>query len=146
MTASDGFIELLRDLLAPLGPIRVKRMFGGAGIFADDRMFALVADDTLYFKVDGHNEQDFEREDLERFGYEGKGRRMEMSYRRAPERIYDDQHEMCDWARGALAAAHRSGTAKTKTAAARTPRKRAQAKTGKTDPERAKTRKPTRKS
>ncbi len=35
MTASPGFIELLKDLLAPVGTITVKRMFGGAGIYID---------------------------------------------------------------------------------------------------------------
>ena len=52
MTASAGFVELLKDALSGLGPVSVRRMFGGAGVYADGVMFGLVADDTLYLKAD----------------------------------------------------------------------------------------------
>ena len=50
MAASEGFIELLVDTLSGLGPVSVRRMFGGAGVYADGVMFGLVADDTLYLR------------------------------------------------------------------------------------------------
>ena len=52
MSLSREFSAHLDDLFGPLGPIRTRRMFGGAGVFLDDAMFALVVDDVLYMKAD----------------------------------------------------------------------------------------------
>src|SRR5262245_57958419 len=52
MTASTEFIELVKELLAPLGPIMVRRMFGGAGVYCDAVVFAFIDDDTLFLKTD----------------------------------------------------------------------------------------------
>ena len=113
MTASDGFIEFLKDLLGGLGPITVRRMFGGAGIFCDGVMFALVLDDTLYFKADDSNRCAFEAEGSAPFSYATKnGRNTIMSYWRCPDRLFDDPDEMAAWARQALAAARRSASSK----------------------------------
>lgn len=115
MASSDGFLELLRDQLSGLGPIRIRRMFGGAGIYCDGVMFALVSDDTLYLKADDSNGGDFEAESLPPFSYETKtGRTTIASYRRAPERLLEDPDELVAWARAALAAAHRAQRAKPK--------------------------------
>jgi len=102
--------ETIIELFAEFGPVSVRRMFGGAGIYADGMMFALVADGVIYLKADGVNTPAFEREQLGPFSYETKdGKRGVMSYRRMPERLYDDPEELADWARAALAAARRSG-------------------------------------
>lgn len=108
MTASDGFVELLKDVLSGLGPVSVRRMFGGAGVYAGGIMFGLVAEDTLYFKADGESQRAFEAEGLPPFVYQGRGKTIAMSYWRIPERLLDDQDEMLDWARRALAAARRA--------------------------------------
>ena len=50
-----GFISYLLELLAPFGNVRAKKMFGGHGIFKDELMFGLVADETLYLKADDGN-------------------------------------------------------------------------------------------
>src|SRR6266568_4017193 len=85
-------------------------MFGGAGIYADGTMFALVADSVIYLKADERNTPAFERENLPPFTYATKdGKRGVMSYRRMPERLYDDPDELATWARAALAAAQRTG-------------------------------------
>lgn len=84
-------------------------MFGGAGIYADGLMFALVADGVIYLKVDLQNEPDFEREQLPSFTYAVRdNKRAVMSYRRMPDRLYDDPDELARWAREALAAARRT--------------------------------------
>src|SRR5262245_63599789 len=93
-------------------------MFGGAGIYADGTMFGLVADGVIYLKADDLNAPAFERENLPPFTYETKdGKRGVMSYRRMPERLYDDPDELATWARDALAAAQRSGVRAAKTGA-----------------------------
>jgi DNA transformation protein len=100
----------LRELFSAFGPVEVRRLFGGVGIFADGRMFALVSDGVIYLKVGAYNAPAFDREQLEPFTYATKaGRRGVMSYRRMPERLYDDPEELAVWAREALAAAGRGG-------------------------------------
>jgi DNA transformation protein len=109
MTASDGFIAYVRDLLDDLRPIAVRRMFGGAGIFREGLMFALILDDTLYLRADDSNRGDFEAEGLTPFSYETKsGRNTILSYWRCPDRLFDDPDEMAVWARKALAAARKA--------------------------------------
>ena len=98
----------IRELFSVFGPVEVRRMFGGAGIYADGTMFALVHAGVIYLKADEHNTPAFEREQLEPFTYKTKaGRRGVMSYRRMPDRLYDDPNELATWARAALAAAGR---------------------------------------
>jgi DNA transformation protein len=96
------------ELFAVFGPVSVRRMFGGAGIYADGVMFALVSDGVIYLKADAQNVAAFEREGLAPFTYAtSSGKRGVMSYRRMPERLYDDPDELASWARDALAAARR---------------------------------------
>jgi DNA transformation protein len=102
-------LELLRDLFASFRPVTVRRMFGGAGIYADGVMFALWSSSgTLYLKVDETNEPDFVREDLPPFAPVMKsGKHAVMPYRQMPARLYDDPDELAQWAARALAAAER---------------------------------------
>jgi DNA transformation protein and related proteins len=105
--------EDIRELFAAFGSVTVRRMFGGAGIYAQETMFALVHDGVIYLKADGHNAPAFEREDLPPFAYATRhGKRGVMSYRRMPDRLYDDPDELAAWARESLAAARRRGARK----------------------------------
>jgi DNA transformation protein len=106
MAVSDGFKELLAELLAPVGPIAIRRMFGGVGVMLEGVMFALVADDVLYFKVDDRTRARFESEGMGPFTYATKnGENVLSSYYRAPERLYDEPDEMLAFAREAAEAA-----------------------------------------
>jgi DNA transformation protein len=103
----------IRELFTAFGPVDVRRMFSGAGIFAGGIMFALVHDGVIYLKVDAENLPAFESEGLPPFTYKRReGTRGVMSYRRMPDRLYDDPDELVTWARDALAAAQRSGVRK----------------------------------
>jgi DNA transformation protein and related proteins len=98
----------IRELFSNFGPVEVRRLFGGAGIYAGGTMFALVHDGVVYLKVDERNALAFERENLEPFSYRRRGERASLtSYRRMPDRLYDDPDELASWAQAALAAAGR---------------------------------------
>jgi DNA transformation protein and related proteins len=104
--------EFIRDLFAPFGPVTVRRMFGGAGIYSEGLMFALVFDGAIFLKVDEASIPDFEREGSRPFVYTrakspGKVGRASLSYWRLPERLYDDPEELAVWAERALAIAQR---------------------------------------
>lgn len=102
----------IRDLFAQFGAVTIKRMFSGAGIFADGLMFGLVVREAIYLKADERTIADFERESCKPFTYlrgrtSGRPREHALPYWRLPERLYDDPDELAAWARRAFAAAER---------------------------------------
>ncbi len=106
---------MLLDVLRGLGPVTVKRMFGGAGVYADGVMFGLVEGDQLYLKADGATKSAFEDEGQGPFVYDGAGGPVTvMSLWRVPERLYDDPDEMVEWARRALGVARSAAARKPK--------------------------------
>ena len=116
MVASDGFVEFLRDQLAPVGRVTMRRMFGKTGVFCDGFMLAMVRDNTLYFRVDDDNRATFkEAESFPPLNYEKKGGSIDLSFWRAPERLFDEPEELVAWARSALAAARRVATKRERT-------------------------------
>ena len=113
--------EDIRELFAAFGPVAVRRLFGGAGIYAEGVMFALVHQGAIYLKADDRNTGAFLREGLGPFTYATReGARELASYRRMPDRLYDDPEELATCARDALGAARRS-RAKNRTRRARRP-------------------------
>ena len=103
--------EFIRDLFAQFGPVAVRRMFSGAGIFRDGLMFGLIIRDVIYLKADGIA-GDFEREACKPFTYtrgkaSGRPSQHALPYWRLPERLYDDPDELAEWARRAFEAAER---------------------------------------
>ena len=121
MVASDGFAEFLREQLAPLGRITMRRMFGKTGVFCDGLMFGMVTEDTLYFRVDDHNRAAFkEAESFPPLTYEKQGRTIDLAFWRVPERLLDEPDEFVAWAREALEAARRVAAKRGRSAPGRT--------------------------
>lgn len=109
------FVEYLTEVFEYFGPILAKRMFGGYGIYRDDLMFALVADDVLYLKADAASSQHFATRGLNAFEYAKNRKTMKMSYFQAPEDIFDDKDAAKIWASRAYEAALRSKKPRKKT-------------------------------
>ena len=104
--APSDFALFAADLLAPLGPVALKRMFGGAGFYLDGLMFAIVIDDTLYLCADDELRAAFTEEGTGPFTYTAKGREVAVRrFHEVPGRLLDDGDELLDWARKALRAA-----------------------------------------
>ncbi|WFU16077.1 TfoX/Sxy family protein [Bradyrhizobium sp. CB3481] len=126
MVASESFAEFLREQLAPLGGITMRRMFGKTGVFCDGVMFAVVANNTLYLRVDDENKETFkEAEAYPPLSYEKGGDTIDLSFWRIPERLFDEPEEFVVWARVALAAAHRVAAIRERTAPKRKARRKA---------------------
>jgi DNA transformation protein len=86
----------------------MRRMFGKTGVFCDGVMFGMVADNTLYLRVDDHNRAEFnEAASFPPLNYKKKGSMIDLAFWRAPERLFDEPDELVAWARLALAAARR---------------------------------------
>jgi len=108
MAVSSSFKTLVVDQLNRAVPrIRARPMFGGVGLYSGELFFALIADDTVYFKVDASTRPEFEARGMEPFrpfGDEGGT----MQYYQLPEDVLEDPETLRPWAEKALAVARQS--------------------------------------
>ena len=112
MPESPGFVAFAVELLAPLGPVRARAMFGGHGIYCGDLMIGLVDDDELFLKTDGETRERFVAAGCRRWVYTGGGRTMETGYFRPPDEAHDSPEDMRPWGELALEAARRAAAAR----------------------------------
>ena len=108
--ARDSFHDFVRELFAGIGPIAIKRMFGGAGGYAEGVMFLLLADEVIYLKVDDALKAELTREGCGPFIWAPAsgpraGEKVEMGYWRLPDAALDDPDDAVRWGVKALAAA-----------------------------------------
>jgi len=105
MAVSASFRTFILDQLSRVvAKIRARAMFGGVGIYAGDLFFALIADDTLYFKVDDSNRPDFEQRGMKAFQPYGEGSET-MQYYQVPADLLDDPEALRPWAEKSIAVA-----------------------------------------
>jgi DNA transformation protein and related proteins len=105
----EAGIETALEIFARMGALSARKMFGGAGIYLDGLMFALIADGEIYLKSDATNLGAFIKQSCPPFVFHTKdGKVMEMSYRRMPESALDDSSEALDWGRLGFGAAKRA--------------------------------------
>ena len=115
MSVDEGLVEWVTECLEPLGSVTMRKMMGGAVLYCDGTVFALISDSDLYFKSDGDNEQFFEAEGLGKFELTGKdGKIGTMNYRSAPLDVHDDPDAMRQWARLGVEAGMRAPKKKPK--------------------------------
>ena len=105
VSVSPSFQSLVVDQLTRALPdVRARRMFGGVGVYSEGTFFALIADDTLYFKVDATTRPDFEQLGMGPFRPFGEGG-AEMQYFQVPEEVLEDTELLRSWAERAIAVA-----------------------------------------
>ncbi len=112
MTARDEDIVWFCELLAPLGYVTARRMFGGAGLYVDGLIVGLEIEGTLYLKTDDLNRERFAAAGGSPFVYAGKGKAITTSYWTAPDEAMDSPEAMRPWARLAFEASLRRAAAK----------------------------------
>jgi DNA transformation protein len=108
MAVSPSFKTfVLEQLGRGVQGIRGKSMFGGVGIYAREFFFALIADDTLYFKVDDSTRPAFEARGMDPFLPYGESGEV-MQYYRVPEEFFEDSEALARWAEQAIRVARRA--------------------------------------
>lgn len=115
MSATDSrreHAQHLVDLMASVGPVKLRPMFGGHGLFLDGLMFALIAGDRLYFKVDDQSVGRFNELALQPLTFQSRGRSVSLRYHEAPAEAYENADAMVLWAREAMGCARRADQAK----------------------------------
>jgi DNA transformation protein and related proteins len=109
------YCDYLIDALGSWGAVTAKRMFGGWGLYRDGQIFAIVIEDTPYFKVDESNRADYESAGVGPFAYMARGdKRTVMSYWQVPGDVLDDEDALKAWAEKALRVALKSAAEKAK--------------------------------
>ncbi|MFT3953367.1 MAG: TfoX/Sxy family protein [Piscinibacter sp.] len=121
MAADTELVEHCRELLAPLGAVRARRMFGGHGLYVDELFIAIIAFGRVYLKADAQSRPRFEAAGCEPFEYDAAGKRVSLAYFTAPDDAMESPALMQPWARLALEAALRGRAAKAPKAAAKKP-------------------------
>ena len=105
MPVSAAYLAYVVDQLANFSPVRSRRMFGGVGLYADELFFALIAEDSLYFKVDDSNRADYQARGCRQFQPFADDPTFSMGYYAVPEEVIEDGDELKAWARKACAVA-----------------------------------------
>ncbi len=99
MAASDEFMEYVVEQLSTWGEVSVRRMFGGAGLYREGTMFAVIADDVAYLKVDDSNREDFLRAGSAPFEpYPDKIKTTIRTYFEIPADVLENPDELAKWA------------------------------------------------
>ena len=116
MKPANPFHTYVEDLFARVGRVRIRKMFGGAGVYAGEDMFALLDADRIYVKADDRLRADLEAEGGEVFKWTNPstGKTIEMSYVSLPVNALDDREEASVWAQKALGVAMQARRAKVK--------------------------------
>lgn len=101
----------IRDLFRSVGPIDIRRMFGGKGIYVDGRIIAVELRGELMLKGDVEAGPLYEEAGSHRWTYlhNKSGKPVSMPYWPIPTGAFDDPDEAEKWVKIALGAAVRSG-------------------------------------
>jgi DNA transformation protein and related proteins len=109
--------EALKELFKPFGAVAVKRMFGGASVYAEGLCFAIEQDGEVFLKVDAQSEPAFSAVGSSPFVYMARGKPVTLSFWRLPAIAHDDSDELRRFASLGLEAARRAAEAKAKSKA-----------------------------
>ena len=116
MASSPELVAHCLELLAPLGAVRVRRMFGGHGFYIDELFVALIAGERLFLKTDAQTRPLFEAAGCVPFVYDAAGKSVSLSYFSAPDDAMESPPLMEPWARHALSATLRARAVKPRAA------------------------------
>src|SRR5262245_24410161 len=105
MAVSDDFRAFVLEQLAPAGRVTSRAMFGGVGLYLDGLFFALIDDDTLYFKADEHTRGHYERAGSRPFCPFPDRPEQPMGYWQVPAEVLEDPDELAGWAKEAMGVA-----------------------------------------
>jgi len=127
MSRHNEFVEFVTEQISLIGGLRVRAMFGGYGIYQNDRIFAIIVDDRLYFKVDAISRAEFVAKGLSPFTYVARGKCVTMQYFVAPPEVFEDREAMRNWVQKAYRAAVNTRGTKTPSQALQQTRKKPRA-------------------
>ena len=115
MKKSSYVDYVVNDVFSRLKGVTARAMFGGHGLYLDGKIFAIIADEVLYFKTDESNRAEYETRGSKPFTYEGaRGRKVAMSYWEVPATILEDTELVAEWAERSAVISKKPGKQKLK--------------------------------
>ena len=108
MSVSRTFVDQVRDLLDLVGPIDIRSMFGGKGLYFNGAIFGLLDDDELYFKTDDESKAPFIKAKCDQWTYPGQKGSTETRYYRPPDNAFESAEDMLPWAKSGIETAKRA--------------------------------------
>jgi DNA transformation protein len=107
MSVDEGLFGWIEEALAP-GTLTRRSMMGGATLYLDGTVFAILVDGELWLKADAETDALWDAAGCPRFTFEMGSKPTSMNYRRAPDEVHDDAEAMQHWVRLAVAAGARA--------------------------------------
>lgn len=115
MSVDTGLIDWVAEALAPMGEVTKRHMMGGATLYLNATVFAIISQDgALWFKADAATDAVWDAAGCVRFTFDMGGKTGSMNYRRAPDDVYDDAESMQRWTALAAEAGQRAPVKKRK--------------------------------
>lgn len=109
MAFDAGLIDWVKEAMAPVGNVTHRAMMGAAVLYCDGTVFAVVDDAAIYFKADVVSAPAWDAAGCPPFTFASKaGEIVALSYRRAPDDVYDDADALREWAGLGIAAGLRA--------------------------------------
>jgi DNA transformation protein len=113
MSYDEGLYAWVQEALEPLGAVTMRRMMGGATLYLDGTIFAILDEGEIWLKADAESDAVWDAEGCEKFSVTFKDGKVDvMNYRRAPQDVYDDPEAMQRWAALAVEAGLRGAAKK----------------------------------
>ena len=114
MPVSNDYLQYVLEQLGGVPRVTSRRMFGAIGLYSDGVFFALIDNDTLFFKVNDSNRADYVARNMGAFRPFPDKPDLSMSYFEVPADALEDRDELTLWARKSIAVAVASASASTK--------------------------------
>ena len=96
MAVTHNYMAYVVNKLEAVGPIKTRRMFSGVGIYRDDTIFAIIANNTLYFKTDARSRTQFEALGMAAFQPVDENPQSH-TYHQLPEQVLNDCAVLEGW-------------------------------------------------
>lgn len=104
MPVSESYLTFVLEQLSGVRDLVTKRMFGGVGIYSGETFFAILDNDTVFFKVDDALRARYRRAGMPPFAPIAGKPPMEGYYQVPPD-VLEDADLMVGWATESIAVA-----------------------------------------
>jgi DNA transformation protein len=102
MAVSSDYLAWVVEQLNRVSTVTARRMFGGAGLYADGCFFAVVDTNTVYFRTGPDNVSQYQSRGIPAFRPPGF---PPMKYHQVPAEILELPEFLREWVRAAVAEA-----------------------------------------
>lgn len=110
--SQSSLVSYVTEHLAFLGKISNRAIFGGMGIFIEERLLGIVINERLYLHTDRSNREDYESRGMMQFKPYPNAFDLTTDHHQVPEDILADPEQLKVWGQRALVAAVESARAK----------------------------------